>query len=155
MKFIHQQLVLFLLLTLFSCQDTDQKREQKELELKKTISVFNTAFKEGDLQVLDSLTTKDYRHTNGSSKVIDKTAWFGYLKKRTHQIRSKSIEILAYEFSEVDIKIQGNTAIVTGKVLVNTKDTSGIRERKFRVTHVWLNDSGVWKRAAFHDGKIE
>lgn len=50
--------------------------------LLKRIDKFNRAFKECDIEQLETLITDDYLHTNGNSKSIGKDAWIGYLEKR-------------------------------------------------------------------------
>ena len=124
-------------------------------ELRGALDAFNTAFANGDLVVLDSLTTENYLHTNGSSKAIAKTDWFNYLRKRNQQLTSDNLEILDYSLDEQKIEFHGTTAIVTGKVRVGIKDSLGIKQTQYRITNVLVFDEGQWKRAGFHDGKIQ
>lgn len=116
---------------------------------------FNTAFKTGDTQTLRSMITEDYLHTNGSSKAIDGTTWVGYLEGRSQQISEGNLEVTAYGMDDIEVVFYGHTAIVTGKVTVANKKLEQREESQYRVTHIWVNELGKWKRAGFHDGKIQ
>ena len=150
--------LLFLLLFLLSCnhdlptnKDASVARDALPMALQK----FNNAFANGDLAILDSLTTENYVHTNGSSKVISKTDWFNYLRQRNHQLKSGDLKVLDYALEEQQIEYHGTTAIVTGKVQIVTRDSLGTKEQEYRITNIWVYGNGGWKRAGFHDGKIQ
>ncbi len=99
--------------------------------------------------------TDNYKHTNGNSKVIDKTAWVAYLKKRKHNIISGALTVTSYKMDQMKVTLHNNTAIVTGRIQVSETQSGEHREKSFRVTHVWVNEVGNWKRAGFHDTKIQ
>ena len=127
----------------------------KRKDLEKSIKAFNTAFAEGNLAILDSMTTTNYLHTNSSSKVIGKTDWFNYLEKRSARLESGEITVLGYELDQTKIEYHGPSAIVTGRVTVVVQDNLGTKENQYRVTNIWVFENGSWKRAGFHDGKIQ
>lgn len=139
---------------LLSCSP-NPKNKVPYNELTITIKKFNKAFAEGNLAVLDSLTTDNYLHTNGNAKVITKDKWFNYLKKRNKQLESGVLKVLEYNFTEQKIELHGTTAIVTGKVTVVTQDSLGSKKNQYRITNIWAYEKSQWKRAGFHDGKIE
>jgi hypothetical protein len=146
--------IYLMLLLLLSCSQS-QKHKVPYNELPIILEKFNTAFAEGNLAVLDSLTTKNYLHTNGNAKVISKNEWFDYLKKRSELLDSSIVQVLDYRLTEQKIEHHGTTSIVTGKVKVTTKDSLGTKEIQYRITNIWVYEDGLWKRAGFHDGKIE
>lgn len=123
-------------------------------ELEKSIERFNMAFAEGNLIVLDSLTTENYLHTNSNSRAIGKSDWFNYLKKRNKELESGTVQVLDYRLEETRIEHHTNCAILTGKVTVKVKDSSGIKTNNYRITNLWVIEDGTWKRAGFHDTKI-
>ncbi len=145
-------ILIVLSLCFVNCQ---QKPSSKSDELIPTIEKFNSAFAKGNLEVLDSMTTENYLHTNSSSRVIGKTDWFNYLKKRKQKLASGALKVLAYDLEEIKIEHHGNTAIVTGKVKVVTKDSTATKTNQYRITNLWVYEDGSWKRAGFHDGRIE
>nr|WP_299073894.1 nuclear transport factor 2 family protein [uncultured Allomuricauda sp.] len=154
-----QLLPLYLIiLTTIACQETVKSNKDdsdKKNSLLQTIETFNTAFSKGDLATLNSLTTENYIHTTGNSKAIGKSEWFKYLEKRTAQIQSGNLKVISYTLDEQHIEIYQDNAIVTGKISVVTQDSVLLKENQYRITNIWANVSGVWKRAAFHDGKIK
>ncbi|WP_343487466.1 nuclear transport factor 2 family protein [Allomuricauda sp. d1] len=158
MKFFRNVAVCLLFILLSGCQQNQSKiqdTDQKQQELLSALDTFNKAFAESDLATLDSMVTDNYLHTNSSSKVIGKADWFNYLKKRDKNIKSGTVEVLEYQLQDTKIEHHGTTAVITGKVFVSTKDSLGVKENQYRITNLWVYNSGVWKRAGFHDGKIE
>ncbi|PRX57678.1 nuclear transport factor 2 family protein [Flagellimonas meridianipacifica] len=149
---IHQSILVLISIYLLGCEP---KNSVDHNALMTSIETFNKAFSEGDLKVLDSMTTANYLHTNGSSKVIGKKGWFNYLEKRSKRLQSGEIEVLNYKLDETKIEYFGNSAIVTGKVSVKVKDSLGSKENKYRITNLWVYENETWKRAGFHDGKIK
>ncbi|EZH73026.1 hypothetical protein ATO12_18595 [Aquimarina atlantica] len=126
-----------------------------KLELARTITMFNTAFKEGNITKLENLITDNYLHTNGTSKSIGKTAWLKYLKNRKKDIDNGNLIITRYEMKETQLELYNNFAIVTAKIITSDIRDGKPKESQYRVSHVWVKDSNLWKRAGFHDSKIE
>lgn len=142
--------LVVLLFVLSACQSTRSNEELSE-----TLSKFNKAFETGDLDYLDQHTKDTYLHTNGSSKSFDKTAWFNYLKNRSADIKSGKIKMELYEMTEISMQQYGNSALVTGKVRTKGINNSEPFDRELRVTHYWVLEEGLWKRAGFHDTRIK
>lgn len=150
--------MILLALTVSFCTDTksaDETSGNVPQKLLETIAAFNEAFQHGNVVALDSLTTGQYWHTNGNSKAIGKKDWFAYLDKRAKEIQSGNLEVIDYKMTEREIKVYGDMAIVTGKIDITQKTSGKIQKNAYRVTNVWVNLEGGWKRAGFHDGKIE
>ncbi|SHG95551.1 nuclear transport factor 2 family protein [Flagellimonas flava] len=149
---------VFLILCLTPCvsqQSITETREAAKDELLTSIHKFNRAFQNGDVAILESMITSNYVHSNGSSKSFGKEAWVGYLKKRSSKINNGNLEVLQYEMDELELVLHGTSAIVTGRVKVSQKSEGEIVTNSYRVTHLWVRESGKWKRAGFHDGKIK
>ncbi|WP_062058273.1 nuclear transport factor 2 family protein [Aquimarina longa] len=153
MKKEKQLLVLFLI-TVFNLAGQENKAITSETTLLNTISVFNKAFKEGDVTKLESMITDNYIHTNGSSKSIGKTMWLAYLKKRKKTIRNGDLVVNAYEMKEMQSELYDNFAIITAKIMTTITKGGTVEENQYRVSHVWVKENNVWKRAAFHDTNI-
>ncbi|WP_181899418.1 nuclear transport factor 2 family protein [Flagellimonas nanhaiensis] len=154
------KLVLYFVLSLIvlSCGDKTgnvASNESKKEALLNTIKKFNTAFKEGDIDVLESMITENYLHTNGNSKVIQKKDWFNYLTQRSQDIASGKIQVTDYTMDETAIEFHGSTAIVTGRISVSTLTDGQTQTSQYRITNIWVLEDGNWKRAGFHDGKIQ
>lgn len=152
---------LFLILIPFMYLNCTHKDHQKENSVKEEkillerINDFNQAFKENDVERLESMITDSYLHTNGNSKSIDKSSWVQYLNKRKKDIETGDLIVDSYEMEETEIRLYGNVAILTAKVIVVSTRSGDPQKNEFRVTNVWVNEAGNWKRAGFHDGKIK
>lgn len=145
---------LSLLVALFSCGPTEINQEEELALLNETLSLFNQAFRDGDLTVLDSLTTDDYTHTNSSGKAFPKQSWFNYLEKRSAQLTSGDLVMTRYELQEKEVKLYGTSAIITGKVLTAGTNKGEPFERELRISNFWVKENDTWKRAGFHDTRI-
>lgn len=124
-----------------------------KLELARTITTFNTAFKEGNVAKLESLITDNYRHTNGTSKSIGKNAWLEYLKKRKKDIDDGRLVVTNYDMKETQLELYENFAIITAKIITTDIKERNPIENQYRVSHVWIKEGNIWKRAGFHDSK--
>ncbi|WP_350288659.1 nuclear transport factor 2 family protein [uncultured Croceitalea sp.] len=155
MKILNRIIVIAVITLFLSCKSKCDKNSFKKEELLTTLNQFNLAFQNGDVKTLEAMITDNYIHTNGTSKAIHKKEWLNYLKKREHDIISGKLEVVDYNMDEIAIEFHCNSAIVTAKVKVITKTDKELKESAFRVTNLWVNNSGTWQRAAFHDGKID
>lgn len=153
MRFFKILLTIIIAFNLSYCTEIEMKTSKENLS--KAIDKFNEAFKNGNNEVLQSMVTENYMHTNGNSKSIGKTDWFNYLSKRENEIRSGNLEVIEYKLNETKMEFYGSVAIVTGKISVSNKKNNEIQKNEYRITNIWVNESGKWKRAGFHDGKIK
>jgi hypothetical protein len=153
MRKIHSFL-LFLFCSIFfvSCSESP---EAKKETLKVAVRKFNEAFQKGNTAFLEQMITDDYQHTNGSNQPINKETWVDYLKKREEQITSGELQILRYTMKDIDMKINNDSAQVTGRVQVRSKQNDSIRNHEYQVSHLWVQVKGSWKRAQFQDTKID
>ena len=149
-------LSLFLFFS-FSCNDETPPKidyqEEKE-NLIKSIEEFNSAFVDGNVEILESLITDNYLHTNSSSRVIRKDDWLEYLKKRKNELEGGELIITNYLMDETEVEFYNNMAIVTGKISYSTVNQKERKENEIRITNIWIKEAGLWKRAGFHDSRI-
>lgn len=153
-----KRLFTLLLLAVVSACGTEPQETHSPIQtpdLEPTLDLFNQAFREGNLAVLDSLTTDDYIHTNGNSKAFGKASWFNYLKKRSEQIENGSLVITAYQLQEQETHLHGTSAVVTGKIVTTGTNQGEPFSNALRISNFWVLEDGTWKRAAFHDTRIE
>ena len=155
------RLTLLLCLLLFLSSGCEKKEKPPMVEeatqesLLETISTFNNAFRTADIAVLDSLTTENYSHSNGTSKAIGKREWMDYLRKRKADLDSGKLKVNRYAMAETNIEMSKNIAVVTAKISVSSEVEGEVRENEYRVSNFWIYEVGSWKRAGFHDGKIK
>ncbi len=138
-----------------SQDSNDQEAEEKNISLLKAINDFNLYFEKADADRLDAMLAENYMHTNGSSKPYTKEVWLNYIRSRKGKLESKALVMDNYGMKDIAINFYDNTALVNGVVYSKGKENGEAFNKKFRVTHLWVLESGQWKRAAFHDGVIE
>ncbi len=127
--------------------------EEEKLLLSK-VEEFNLAFKVCDLEKLHELVTEKYLHTNNKTKAIKKPAWFNYLKKRKLEIQNGILVVNEHYMDEIDLALYDDKAVVTGRMVVSTNKSGKRHENEYRVTHIWIKEDNIWKRAGFHDVRI-
>jgi hypothetical protein len=123
--------------------------------LKERIETFNQAFANCDIRLLESMITDKYIHTNGSSKAISRDKWMDYLAKRRLSIDSGHLRVISYRMDDRDISLYDGSAIVTGRIVIKFLENDQEYHREIRVTNLWVQEAGEWKRAGFHDSRIE
>ena len=60
-----------------------------------------------------------------------------------------------YENSDLEVRLHGETAIVTGVNVSAGTDSGRVFRRRLRFTQVWIQRNGEWLRAAFHDTAVD
>lgn len=138
-----------------STNQPDEYPPGKEERLKMRMAQLEKAFIEADTSQLSHLITSNYRHTNGSNSPIGRQAWLEYVASRKERLEKDSMEIVSYNTSDVNINMLENAAIVNAKVTVEQVLGDSTQQNVYQVTHVWEDAHGLWKRVAFHDGKVE
>lgn len=147
------------MITFLGCSKADHTKNEitddHKITLNTALEKFNMAFKDSDIATLDTMVTTNYRHTNNSSRVIDKKTWFNYLTKRKQDVDTGNLVVVDYLIDEKDIQFYENLAIVTARVKVKSIKSGIEHNNEYRVTNIWIYESDQWKRAGFHDGKIK
>ena len=149
-------LILFSLFLIFqSCNQSNLSEKEPEIGLKDTLDIFNKAFADGDSDVLEGLLTEDYLHCNSGNPPVGKADWLKYIESRKAKIESG--ELIQEDYGMVDFKAvlyNKNTAVINGLVFSKGINAGQKFDNRFRVTHTWILENGIWKRAAFHDTKL-
>ncbi len=95
-----------------------------------------------DVAFLDAATAEEYLQVDWNGKVLDKAAML-------ERVRSNNIRLQSNTLDEVDVKVYGNTAIVTGtatrKGVMDGKDISST----VRGTRVYVRRDGRWQVVQF------
>ena len=110
-------------------------------QIKKLEQQRNEAILKGDTATLDKLTSDDYTNTTAQGKIEKKADIMDGFK-------SGKIKFDSRELSDLDVRVYGNTAVVTGQVnqkaTNNGVDTSG----QSRFTRVYVKQKGRWVSVA-------
>ena len=110
-------------------------------EIKNLEQERNQAILHSDTAALDRLTSDD-------STLIDADGKLAHKKQILDGFKSGAIKFDARELSDLDVRVYGNTVVVTGTVnqksTQNGKDTSG----ESRFTRVYVKKKGHWVSVA-------
>ena len=124
----------------FLCAGIAQAAANDEQEIRSLVTQFGTAWAHSDTAVLDKLLAPDYIHTDIYGAVQHRTEWLKYAGQ------PRALEI---EFEDVDVRVFGDVAIVTGgNTIWNPKDGKE-KANRIRFTQVWQRNKGGWQRLAF------
>ncbi len=128
-----------------SSRDRDHRFKQ---ELLKANKEYDTALVRGDADALDRLYADDFVYTTFDGSVRDK-------KQQLAFTRSGDLRLESGRSDDVNIRIYGNTAVMTGRFTargkLNGKDLS-IRER---YTAVWVRKNSRWRLVAEQGNEIK
>ena len=138
-------LLLTMAVIAFSCLLIGQGKSAKSSgvadEIKKLEQQRNEAILKGDTATLDKVTSDDYTNTTAQGKMEKKADIMDGFKSGKLKFESR-------ELSDVDVRVYGNTAVVTGQVnqkgTNNGADTSG----QNRFTRVYVKQNGRWVSVA-------
>ncbi len=93
----------------------------------------------GDKKAAAALIADDYVGTTQQGEVEDKSQYLASVVPNADMVRS----------DDYRVKIYGNTAIMTHRGTVE-----GVRNIRFRSTHVWMKRGGKWRIVAHHGSQI-
>jgi len=115
-----------------------------EQEVRAVLDEWLDALEHGDLARLERIIAPDYRITaSAEARVMDRT-------QDLAPIASGNLKFESAEVSEVDVRVFGNTAVVTGvgKFSVVMKGKPFTVEERF--TDVYVKRKGRWQPVASH-----
>ncbi len=124
-------------------------------ELSQSLKIFNEAFAAADTATLASMITEEYSHMNGTSGPYSRDEWLGYVAGQRQKLIDGQLTIEAYEMDDISITFYERSAVVTGQVSTTGAEGGSRFDKRFMVTHLWVLEDGRWKRAGFHDGRIQ
>lgn len=140
----------------FAEKERSQEILKWEQQVREHVEAFGEAFAVADVEALDALLADDYVHTNTDGSVHNKSSWLKWMASRHEEIKTGKIKIHRFENHDVHVRIYGNdTAVVTGKNHVRDERSGSVSVRWIRFTHVWIKSGNGWRRAAFHDSRLD
>jgi len=143
MKVRASLLVLVLLATLaLSVSDAQNKRDSASQVLA-VEKQWNEVYKRGDIAMMNSLLTDDFIITVEDGQTYSKP---GYI---AHSGNS-SVHVQVSDMSDLQVRMHGNTAVVTGAYHEKGTDKGKPYEYRDRLTDIWMNYNGRWRLVASH-----
>ena len=93
----------------------------------------------GDIKAAGAIVADDYVGTTQAGNIENKAQYLAQLAPNADMVRSDDYKVTIY----------GNTAIMTHRGTVE-----GVRNIKFRSTHIWMKRAGRWLVIAHHGSQI-
>jgi ketosteroid isomerase-like protein len=102
---------------------------------------WNEAYPNHDIKTLDKILAEDWIAIDGTGKIITKQALLERIASNTNRQES-------FQFDEFNLRIFGETAIITGRLLMSGQDEDGDFSFNQRFTRVYVHRKGDWKAVA-------
>jgi ketosteroid isomerase-like protein len=125
-----------------AASNTKVQDELMKLERERSQAVIK-----GDTAFLDRSTADDYTIINANGQLSNK-------QQTLDAIKSGAIKVESNDLDDLNVRVYGNTAVVTGrstlKGMNNGQDVSG----QNRFTRVYVKQNGRWQSVAFQQTRI-
>ncbi|HKT68241.1 MAG TPA: nuclear transport factor 2 family protein [Terriglobales bacterium] len=142
MKVRASLLVLLLANLAFGVSGAQSKRDSASQVLA-VEKQWNEVYKRGDIATMNSLLTDDFIITVEDGNTYSKP---GYI---AHSGNS-SVRVEVSDMSDLQVRMHGNTAVVTGAYHEKGIDKGKPYEYRDRLTDIWMNYNGRWRLIASH-----
>jgi hypothetical protein len=106
----------------------------------------NKALVAGDLAAIDRLYSDDYTSAVGST--------FRTKPEVLADLKSGALKLEASSNDETNVRVYGNTAVVTGKTTSKVHDRGADTSGQAYFTRVYVNQNGRWRLVANHSSRI-
>jgi ketosteroid isomerase-like protein len=106
---------------------------------------WNTAYRRGDIAMMNSLLADDFIITDENGSTFSKP---GYIAHNG----DSSVHVEISDMSGLRVKMHGSIAVVTGAYHEEGTDKGKPYEYRDRFTDVWMNVKGRWQLIASHYG---
>ena len=104
---------------------------------------WNTAYKRSDIGAMDSLLSDDFIITVEDGTTFSKSGYIAHNGNTTVHVETS-------DMSDLRVRMQGNTAVVTGAYHEKGTEKGKPYEYRDRFTDVWVNMAGRWQVLASH-----
>lgn len=115
---------------------------------------FAEAYRDGDVETVESLLADDYIHINSGAAPGDRDSYLAWNRTRAEYLKSGAWSVDTYDLTELQVKLYKSTAIATGRVTATGVRDGTAWSSDVRFTNLWVMENGRWKRAAFHDAAV-
>ena len=119
---------------------SDRDREAEVLAVE---HAWTDAIVHNDVAALDAILAPDYKLTDGTGKVTTKSDSLAGMRERPPTFD-------AYDTSELQIRVWGDTAVVTGRSVMRGRGEKGPFMHDFTFTDTLTRIDGRWRAVAAH-----
>lgn len=102
---------------------------------------------QGDLAALEGLLAEDLTYTHSTGQVETRAQFL-------ESLRSGKLRYLAATPSDVNVRVYGDTAVVTGRAEMKVSSQGQELTVTARFTEVWVKSGGAWKLAAWQSTRV-
>ena len=106
-----------------------------------------TAMTKADTGALDKLLAPELSYTHSNAQVQDKAGFVG-------DIKSGAIKYLSIEPNDMNVRVFGNAAVVTGGAAVQVIQSGNDLSIKIRYTATHINRNGSWQLVAWEATRV-
>jgi ketosteroid isomerase-like protein len=106
----------------------------------------NKALVAADVAAIDRLYSADYTSAVSST--------FRTKAEVIADLKSGTLKVEANSNDETNVRVYGNTAVVTGKMTSKVHDRAGDTSGQSYFTRVWVNQMGHWRLVANHQSRV-
>ena len=135
--------VLFLALGASSLAVAPRKRDSAASQVLTVEKRWNEVYKRGDIASMNSLLSDDFIITVEDGSTFSKTGFIAHNGNST-------VHVEISEMSDLQVRMHGNTAVVTGAYHEKGTDKGKAYEYRDRLTDIWMNYNGNWRLVASH-----
>lgn len=121
--------------------------ENVEQTIRQLVNERDQAIQRGDMAAIDRLYADDYITTNASGLVRTKA-------QVIEEFKSGGLKIESITSDEINVRANGDTAIVTGRMTTKGQDRGRDISGQNRFTQVYQRRNGRWQIAAFHYSRL-
>ena len=104
---------------------------------------WNEVYKQGDIASMNSLLSDDFIITVEDGSTFSKAGFIAHNGNST-------VHVEISEMSDLQVRMHGNTAVVTGAYHEQGTDKGKGYEYRDRLTDIWMNYNGNWRLVASH-----
>ncbi len=124
----------------FTAAQTKNNIASQVLALEKK---WNDVYKQGDIASMNSLLAPDFIITVEDGSTFSKP---GFIARSGNS----TVHVMQSDMSDLQVRIHGDTAIVTGAYHEKGTDKGKSYDYRDRLTDVWMNYKGAWRLMASH-----
>ncbi|HEX8267723.1 MAG TPA: nuclear transport factor 2 family protein [Pyrinomonadaceae bacterium] len=109
--------------------------EQKIIKMEREWSVLTV---KKDIARLRRIVADDFSGVESSGRIIDKTQFINDIESGSDDVQSESTE-------DLKVRVFGDTAVVTGRLLIKGRNKEADYDLKLLFTDVWTKRGGEWQ----------
>jgi ketosteroid isomerase-like protein len=115
----------------------------RDEEIKARLRAWDLAYQQRDVRILSEMLTDDFTLTDATGAVLTKGAYLMSVVRRPEF----DVPPPLYESKDVTVRIEGDTAVVTGRSAVKGRGRGRAQTvaGDYMFTDEWVRQGGVWK----------